>query len=245
MFNIYNNNMKSRINEATGSGGTGRYKVPLTIAPQDWKIENVEPFTIPVSKYLNPENAVDSYDGSMDISKKQINKLEKQARKMRKIANQNFQQNDEAGNPINGFNPKGNQTPGTPNYIKKQANLPKKEYEEILKEDLAVWFGKKKKPKGSKQPQGPWVNICRKKKGGGHPPCGRSEAEDKAYPKCRAMGVARRMSDSQKKAACNQKRRAEKKDTQTGRGQKPVMTSYKTKNESLRKLIKKIIRESI
>lgn len=237
--------MKSRINEATGSGGTGRYSVPLTIAPQDWEIENVEPFTIPVSKYLNPKNAVDSYDGSMGITKTEINKLEKQAKKMRKIANQNFQQNDEAGNPINGLNPKGNQTSGTPEYIRKQANLQKKEYEEILKEDLAVWFGKKKKPKGSKQPQGPWVNICRKKKGGGHPPCGRSEAEDKAYPKCRAMGVARRMSDSQKKAACNQKRRAEKKDTQTGRGQKPVMTSYKTKNEGLRQLIKKIIRESI
>ena len=36
----------------------------------------------------------------------------------------------------------------------------------ILSEDLAVWFGKKKKKKGSKQPKGPWVNICKKKKGG-------------------------------------------------------------------------------
>ena len=43
----------------------------------------------------------------------------------------------------------------------------------ILSEDLAVWFGKKKKKKGSSQPKGPWVNICKKKKGGGHPPCGR------------------------------------------------------------------------
>jgi hypothetical protein len=33
-----------------------------------------------------------------------------------------------------------------------------------LDEDLAVWFGTKKKKKGAKQPQGPWVNICRKKK---------------------------------------------------------------------------------
>lgn len=117
--------------------------------------------------------------------------------------------------------------------------------EKILKEDLAVWFGTKKRPKGSKQPQGPWVNICRRDKKGKHPPCGRSEAEDKAYPKCRAMGVARRMSDSQKKSACTQKRRAEKKDTQTGKGQKPVMTSYKPKNESLKEIIKRIIRESI
>jgi len=114
----------------------------------------------------------------------------------------------------------------------------------IIAEDLAVWFGKKKKPKGSKQPKGPWVNICRKVDGK-HPPCGRKSAEDGAYPKCRAAGVAGKMSDSQKKAACRQKRAAEKKDTQTGKGQKPVMTSYKTKKESIRDIIQKVIRESI
>jgi hypothetical protein len=114
----------------------------------------------------------------------------------------------------------------------------------IIAEDLAVWFGKKKKPKGSKQPKGPWVNICRKVDGK-HPPCGRKSAEDGAYPKCRAAGVAGKMSDSQKKAACRQKRAAEKKDTQTGKGQKPVMTSYKTKKESIRDIIQKVIKESI
>ncbi len=36
-----------------------------------------------------------------------------------------------------------------------------------------------------------------------------------------------------------------KKDTQTGRGQKPVMTSYKTKKEGLERLIKKVLKESI
>ena len=64
-----------------------------------------------------------------------------------------------------------------------------------LVEDLAVWFGTKKKPKGSKQPKGPWVNICRKKEGGGHPPCGRDNAGKGAYPKCRAAGVAGKMTD--------------------------------------------------
>jgi hypothetical protein len=108
-----------------------------------------------------------------------------------------------------------------------------------LNEDLGVWFGTKKKPKGSKQPKGPWVNICRKKEGGGHPPCGRPDADSKGYPKCRAAGVAAKMSDSEKKSACQQKRTAEKKDTQTGKGQKPVMTSYKPKNESvMSKIIK-------
>jgi hypothetical protein len=80
------------------------------------------------------------------------------------------------------------------------------------------------------------VDICRKVNGK-HPPCGRSDADKGSYPKCRAAGVAGKMSDSQKKAACQQKRRAEKKDTQTGKGQKPVMTSYKPKNENTEKNI--------
>ena len=110
-------------------------------------------------------------------------------------------------------------------------------------EDLAVWFGTKKKPKGSKQPKGPWVNICRKKEGGGHPPCGRDNADKGAYPKCRAAGVASKMTDAQKRAACSQKRRAEKKDTQTGKGQKPVYTSYKPKSKKESLINKKVLSE--
>jgi len=121
----------------------------------------------------------------------------------------------------------------TKNGIKKTIQIRKKiTKEDILKEDLAVWFGKKKKPKGSKQPKGPWVNICRKVNGK-HPPCGRPDTDKGAYPKCRAAGVAGKMSDSAKRAACQQKRKAEKKDTQTGKGQKPIMTSYKPRKESV------------
>jgi hypothetical protein len=115
-----------------------------------------------------------------------------------------------------------------------------------INEDLGVWFGTKKKPKGSKQPKGPWVNICRKKEGGGHPPCGRPEADSKGYPKCRAAGVAAKMTDSQKKAACQQKRRKEKKNPKSGTGNSPTMTSYKPKkkNESvLKKTILEILRK--
>jgi hypothetical protein len=104
------------------------------------------------------------------------------------------------------------------------------DYPDTINEDLAVWFGKKKKPKGSSQPKGPWVNICRKVDGK-HPPCGRSDTSKGAYPKCRASGVASKMSDSQKRSACQQKRAAEKKDPQRGKGQKPVMTSYKPRNK--------------
>ena len=111
-----------------------------------------------------------------------------------------------------------------------------------LNEDLAVWFGTKKKPKGSKQPKGPWVDICRKVDGK-HPPCGRSDADKGSYPKCRASGVAGKMSDSEKKSACQQKRKAEKNDPQSGKGQKPVMTSHKTKKESVDSLVDKILFE--
>jgi hypothetical protein len=111
-----------------------------------------------------------------------------------------------------------------------------------INEDLAVWFGTKKKPKGSKQPKGPWVNIC-KKVDGKHPPCGRPDASDRAYPKCRAAGVAGKMSDSQKKAACAQKRRAEKTNPKVGTGNKPKMVSYKPrkKNTNEEQLIKRLI----
>lgn len=129
---------------------------------------------------------------------------------------------------------------------KSARNKKKKEIEELLSEDLGVWFGTKKKPKGSKQPKGPWVNICRKNKDGKHPPCGREEGTSKGYPKCRAAGVAGKMSDSEKKSACAQKRRAEKKNPKVGKGNKPTMTSYKPKkkkNESLREIIKQILKE--
>jgi hypothetical protein len=115
-----------------------------------------------------------------------------------------------------------------------------------INEDLAVWFGTKKKPKGSKQPKGPWVNICRKVDGK-HPPCGRPEASDRGYPKCRAVGVAGKMSDSQKKAACAQKRKAEKTHNKTGTGNKPKMVSYKPKkkNESISENIKTMVRQTL
>lgn len=111
-----------------------------------------------------------------------------------------------------------------------------------ISEDLAVWFGKKKKPKGSSQPKGPWVNICKTNKDGSHPPCGRSDSDgdgkkDGAYPKCRAVHVAAKMSDSAKKKACSQKRRAEKKNPKIGKGNTPTMVSHKNLKEITMKRI--------
>ena len=107
----------------------------------------------------------------------------------------------------------------------------------MISEDLGVWFGTKKKPKGSSQPKGPWVNICRKEDGK-HPPCGRPEAKDKGYPKCRAAGVASKMSDSEKRNACQQKRKAEKTQNKSGTGNSPKMVSNKPKNESVKKTVR-------
>ena len=102
-----------------------------------------------------------------------------------------------------------------------------------IHEDLATWFGTKKKKKGSKQPQGPWVNICRKKEGGGHPTCGRSDSDKGGYPVCRAKGVASNMSQEKKDSACRRKRDKEKNDGKSGKGQSP--SPIKVKNYKPRK----------
>ena len=216
------------IKEVSGANISGAYSGPIVLGPQQWNSKQVGPFTEPVYKYTNAQLAYQEADGDFIGSSEKREKIEQRTKKLSKTNMEKKKtykgQNDEEGSAINPT------MSGGP-----------------LKEDLGVWFGTKKKPKGSKQPSGPWVNICRKKEGGGHPPCGRPEADSKSYPKCRAKGVAANMTDSQKKSACSQKRRAEKSDPKVGTGNKPTMTSYKPKksqNESLRDLISKILKES-
>ena len=222
---------KKSIREATSSSNSGKYKVPIVLSPQIWSKNQVGPFTEPVNHYTNAELAYEEMDGDFKESPEQREKIELRTKLISRLNMLNKKsytgQNDEDGSALNPT----------------MSGLPPKEVD-FLKEDLAVWFGTKKKPKGSKQPSGPWVNICRKKEGGGHPPCGRPEASDKGYPKCRAAGVASKMSDSQKKSACQQKRRAEKTNPKSGTGNKPKMVSYKPKNESLKELIKKVLKEN-
>jgi hypothetical protein len=186
------------------------------LAPEVWKDKELAPFTEPVYSYTNAELAYEEADGDFKESPQKRAEIERKTKhvsaKDEYLKQFYTGQTDEDGNPIN-------QT---------MSGLPMKE--ELLRDDLAVWFGTKKKPKGSKQPKGPWVNICRKDKDGKHPPCGRPEANSKGYPKCRAAGVAGKMTDAQKKSACAQKRRAEKKDPKIGKGNKPTMTRY---NESI------------
>lgn len=117
-------------------------------------------------------------------------------------------------------------------------NLEDVEVVDRIDEDLATWFGTKKKKKGSKQPQGPWVNICRKKKGGGHPSCGRKDSDKGGYPVCRAKSVASNMSQSAKDSACRRKRDKEKNDGKSGKGQSPSpikVKGYKPKKRKSKK----------
>ena len=223
---------RNRISEATGSGNSGHFKVPIVLSPQVWEKNQLAPFNEPVYHYTNAELAYEEADGDFKETPEQREKIEKKTKLLSNVDMYLKQfytgQNDEEGSNIGGIE--------FPEKIVQQAVGP-------LKEDLAVWFGTKKKPKGSKQPKGPWVNICRKKEGGGHPPCGRPESDSKGYPKCRAAGVASKMTDAQKKSACAQKRREEKKDPKIGKGNKPTMVSYKPKNESLREIIIQVLNE--
>lgn len=225
---------RNRISEATGSGNAGHFKVPIVLSPQPWTKSQIAPFTVDVYDYDNAELAYEEADGDFKQSPEERERIESRTDKIARVDAylKKFYtgQNDEEGSNLGYV--------AEPEQIVKSAVGP-------LKEDLAVWFGTKKKPKGSSQPKGPWVNICRKGKDGKHPPCGRPEAKDKGYPKCRAAGVASKMSDSQKRSACQQKRKAEKTHSKTGTGNKPKMVSYKPKNESLRDTIKRVLTEEL
>jgi hypothetical protein len=72
----------------------------------------------------------------------------------------------------------------------------------IVNENLRKWFKQK------------WVNIGKKKKGGGHPPCGTS-GKKRGYAKCVPASKAASMTKKQKASATRRKRAAQNK---AGRG---------------------------
>jgi hypothetical protein len=213
------NKIISFLNEATSeSGSRGSYVLPIQPGLKKFDDSQLYPFNVKVSKYNNAELNYDSLDGKLSIDKKKVKKMEKKSNKISNYKKNHPTKSDDDGDIINPTSGKLNE------WVEIT--------ESTVLEDLGVWFGTKKKPKGSKQPKGPWVNICCKKEGGGHPPCGRPEADSKGYPKCRAAGVASKMTDAQKRAACQQKRRAEKSEPKTGTGNSPTMTSYKPRKQN-------------
>lgn len=246
---ISDNFIKKILREATSEKSTrGSYVSPLLPGYREFDKNQMAPFTEYVTDWDDASLDHDSLDGKMSTDPKTIKKKEKRAEKIAKFMKNNpdaFAWADDAG-IMNSLPGKNTDAKPIKNFNPKKTVTKLDEWDELnddlISEDLAVWFGTKKKPKGSKQPKGPWVDICRKVDGK-HPPCGRQDTSTGAYPKCRAAGVAGKMSDSQKKAACQQKRKAEKNDPQRGKGQKPVMTSYKTKKESVDSLVEKILTE--
>jgi len=108
-------------------------------------------------------------------------------------------------------------------YIKEDLQYIKESIEtnKNLKEDLRRWFKEK------------WVDVSRKI-GGKHPPCGRKEADDKAYPKCRPSKkvskdtpkLSSSYSKEEKSKMTSQKRQAEKNEPKNGKGNAPTMVKF-------------------
>lgn len=83
-----------------------------------------------------------------------------------------------------------------------------------------------------------WVNLAKKKKGGGYAECG-SSGDNKGYAKCVPAAKAARMSDKEEKSAISRKRSAQRKAGRPGKksggkGQSPIFvkTDKKKTNES-------------
>jgi hypothetical protein len=102
-------NKKIQINEATSdsTNSRGSYVGPLQLGVRVFKKSQMGPFTQPVSKYDSPMLEFDSYDGSMDETKKEIKKIESKAKKVTNYIKKHpdLTSGDEDGNVIN-------QTPG-------------------------------------------------------------------------------------------------------------------------------------
>lgn len=110
------------------------------------------------------------------------------------------------------------------------------------KDNGGGWKKTKKKSEGSSKQSNldrwfkeDWVDISKKDESGKHPPCGRSDADEKSgYPKCRPSKrvseetpeTTKSMSKEEKTKAVAQKRRAEAKPRE---GKKPHMTSHAEK----------------
>ena len=107
---------------------------------------------------------------------------------------------------------------------------------ENLDENLRKWF------------QDKWVNIGKKKTGGGHPPCGTS-GKKRGYAKCVPASKAASMTKKQKKSAVTRKRRAQNKagrggtSSISGGGRKPIRV--KTKAEGIMDISKDRLKEMI
>jgi hypothetical protein len=152
---------EENINEATSSGAArGSYKPPIRPGLTYWDPEDLQPFVNPTSNYVNAELHYDSLDGHVSTPKHKISKKERIAKEIQK---NDFKQDA----PVEGddeyteapfkvlvpsYRNKGDKSGKKPRMKKNKFNTSQPFVNESeTKEDLAVWFGTKKKPKGSKQ----------------------------------------------------------------------------------------------
>ena len=83
-----------------------------------------------------------------------------------------------------------------------------------------------------------WVDVSRKNKDGSHPSCGRKDADEKGYPKCRPSKSASKMTDKEKESASRRKREVENKDKDNPKGDKPNMVKTMKESEEKKELNK-------
>lgn len=101
---------------------------------------------------------------------------------------------------------------------------------EIIREYISQYIREGKKPSGGLSGwfRQNWIDISRKKKSGGHPPCGASAGSKtrkggkRAYPKCVPASKAASMSSKQKKSAVSRKR----KKGATGSGKAKMVSTF-------------------
>ena len=114
-------NHKININETTSSsgGGRGSYIAPLQPGIRPFKDDALAPFTDSVSDYDSPLLQYDSYDGKMDERRKDIKRIEQQAKKVTDYIKHHPYStfSDDDGNIINQY----------PNSKKKKGIVPIKE----------------------------------------------------------------------------------------------------------------------
>ena len=123
--------------------------------------------------------------------------------------------------------------PAGPHLIKKKKKKTEKEMLQSVRENTCINCGNIVDENLRKWFKDRWVNIGKKKKGGGHPPCGTS-GKKRGYAKCVPASKAARMTDKQKKSATRRKRAAQNKagrggKQSPGQGKKPIMVSTKPK----------------
>ncbi len=134
---MLNQLIKKLLLEATSdsSGGRGSYVSPMQPGIREFSKESLQPFTTPVSKYIDAELGYDSYDGKISTPKKKIKTMENRAKKTSNYIKNHptTTSGDDDGNNIN-------QTPGGKKSIVPITTL--KEWIEIKKDTVVV--GEKK-----------------------------------------------------------------------------------------------------